>query len=109
MGGVLQFFGQVLTGPVFVMVAPAPEPGSLYVINAALVGNPDFVAVLAIAQGKLGPGVNRQSNVGHGVLVWSIEDAGGQVTGQRPGIHPAWGCLFRPGLQPFGWLPALLV
>jgi hypothetical protein len=24
--GVFQFFGQVLNGPVFVMVAPAPEP-----------------------------------------------------------------------------------
>jgi len=55
-GGVGEFVGQILARPVLVVLTLAPEAGGGYVVNYAPVSHPDFVAVLAVAQGELAAG-----------------------------------------------------
>ncbi len=57
-----QFQGKVLPGPVLIVPAPAPVPAGGHVVDNAHVGDPDFVAVLPVAEGELGAG----KGSGHG-------------------------------------------
>jgi hypothetical protein len=53
MGGIDQLRGEVLPGPVLVVAAIAPEAALGHVIDEPLVGDPDLLAVLPIAQAEL--------------------------------------------------------
>ncbi|GAB3778706.1 hypothetical protein GCM10028818_28130 [Spirosoma horti] len=50
MRSVTEFVGEVLAGPMLIMFAIPPEPGSRQVINDAVISAPDFVTILAITQ-----------------------------------------------------------
>lgn len=52
-----QFVGEVLSGPMLIMFAVAPQPACCYVVYDALVSNPNFVAVLSVPQSQLRAGI----------------------------------------------------
>jgi hypothetical protein len=53
MGGVAQFFGEVLPCPMFIMVPIAPQSRCTYVVNYSLIRTPDFLPVLPVAKRQL--------------------------------------------------------
>lgn len=71
-----QFVGEVLSGPMLIMFAVAPQPACCYVVYDALVSNPNFVAVLSVPQSQLGTGIGwkRMYFCRHKELEWRIFD-----------------------------------
>jgi hypothetical protein len=49
----VQFIGQILSGPVLIMLAIAPEPAPAHVIDNPLKRAPDLGPVLPVAGGQL--------------------------------------------------------
>lgn len=54
---ILQFFGQVLTSPVFIMFAIKPQAAFGDIVNNALIGYPDFFSVLPVSKCQLKGGI----------------------------------------------------
>ena len=57
MGGIGEFGGEVLSGPMLVMLALHPQAASRYIVDQSLKGYPYLGLVLAVAQGQLGAGI----------------------------------------------------
>lgn len=53
----VELTGEVLASPVLVVIAALPKARARHIVNIALVSHPNFVTVLAIAQGQLAPGI----------------------------------------------------
>jgi len=56
-GSIGKFGGEVLPGPMFVMLPLHPKAALGYVVDQSLIGNPYLGFILAIAQGQLGAGI----------------------------------------------------
>ena len=52
-----EFGGEVLSGPMLVMLALHPQAASRYIVDQSLKGYPYLGLVLAVAQGQLGAGI----------------------------------------------------
>lgn len=50
---VFQLISEILSGPMFIMLAPLPEPRRRYVVNQVVECHPDLGLILPVAQGKL--------------------------------------------------------
>ena len=57
MGGIGEFCGEVLSGPMLVMLALHPQAASRYIVDQSLKGNPYLGLVLAVAECQLGTGI----------------------------------------------------
>jgi hypothetical protein len=50
---ILELISQILTGPMFIVLASLPKPGDGHVVNKIIEGNPDFRFVLSVSQCQL--------------------------------------------------------
>lgn len=66
MGCIPEFFCEVLTGPVFIMHAPAPKSAVAHIVNLSLERNPDFRTILSVSQRQLRFAVSGQGIHVHG-------------------------------------------
>jgi hypothetical protein len=53
MGSILQFIGQILTGPMLIVLTSAPQSGPGYIVNQAVKGHPNLWLVLTVSKGKM--------------------------------------------------------